>query len=130
MLNARTARGNPNSRRVECDQVATGYAPLAKPDAIPCVFVRKRAVWRRCGLFFYYGIENYFLFTKPCGVFRYACCSTQNWVGRTTPLRGGVEAVRHGRRCILKKIQTWMFVFFLFLISYKGGEAPAARGGQ
>jgi len=67
------------------------------------------------GLMFNYGIGNYFLFTKPCGVFRSACCSTQNWVGRTTPLCGGVEAVRHGRRCILKKIQTWMFVFFLFL---------------
>ena len=32
--------------------VATGYAPLAKPDAIPCVFVRKCAVWRSAYYFF------------------------------------------------------------------------------
>jgi len=32
--------------------VATGYAPLAKPDAIPCVFVRKCAVWRSADYFY------------------------------------------------------------------------------
>ena len=89
-----------------------------KEGIISCFFnnqIRAVGFASLSSLMFHYGIGNYFLFTKPCGVFRSACCSTQKWVGQTTPLRGGVEAVRHGCRCILKKMQTWMFAFFLFL---------------
>jgi hypothetical protein len=46
------------------------------------VYAIPLAVWRRCGLFFYYGIGNYFLFTKSCGVFRSACCSKKSWAGK------------------------------------------------
>jgi len=56
-----------------------------------------------CDFMYHCGILKSVLLSKPCGVFRSACCFKRIWVGRTTPLRGGVEAVRHGCRCILKK---------------------------
>jgi len=57
--------------------VAIGYAPLAKGLRHSVRFRQKTRGMALCGLFFYYGIANYFLFTTPCGVFRSACCSRE-----------------------------------------------------
>jgi hypothetical protein len=95
--------------------VATGYAPLLKDLRHTVRFRQKTRGMAQVRIIFLLRYWELFFTYKAVWRIPLILLFKRIWVGRTTPPCGGVEAVRHGRRCILKKIQTWMFVFFLFL---------------